>query len=103
MINEIKPLKVPYCQKILPLVYDDSLSYYEAICKFQSKLNEIINITNGLINGGIDEAIDKYFNSVMIDAIYNEQTETIILKKELIVGDGVHTYSAETKTMTISE
>ena len=38
MINEIKPLKVPYCQKILPLVYDDSLSYYEAICKFQSKL-----------------------------------------------------------------
>ena len=22
-----------YCQKVLPLVYDDSLSYYETICK----------------------------------------------------------------------
>ena len=103
MYNEIKLLKVPYCQKILPLVYDESLSYYEAICKFQSKLNEIINVTNEFISGGIDEAIDKYFNNVMIDAIYDEQTETIILKKELIVGDGVHVYSAETKTMTISE
>ena len=30
-----------WCQKILPLVYDDSLSYYETICKVVDKLNEI--------------------------------------------------------------
>ena len=37
-----------YCQKILPLVYDDSLSYYETICKVAAKLNEVVNVTNGI-------------------------------------------------------
>lgn len=34
------------CQKVLPLVYDDSLSYYEVLCKVQHKLNELIEINN---------------------------------------------------------
>lgn len=32
-----------YCQKILPVVYDDSLSYYEFLCKIAEKLNEVID------------------------------------------------------------
>ena len=32
----------PYCQKVLPLVYDESLSYYEQVCKLRQKINEII-------------------------------------------------------------
>ena len=28
--------------KIIPLVYDDSLSYYEFLCKVMQKLNEVI-------------------------------------------------------------
>lgn len=35
-------LNYPYCQHVLPLVYDDSLSYYEVLCKITSKINEII-------------------------------------------------------------
>ena len=35
-----------WCQRVLPAVYDDSLSYYEAVCKMGSKLNEIIAIVN---------------------------------------------------------
>lgn len=31
-----------WCFKVLPLVYDDSLSYYEVLCKCIAKLNEII-------------------------------------------------------------
>ena len=31
-----------WCFKILPLVYDDSLSYYELLCKVVAKLNEVI-------------------------------------------------------------
>lgn len=32
---------------ILPIVYDDTLSYYEQLCKFSNKLNEVIeNINN---------------------------------------------------------
>lgn len=35
-----------YCQKVLPAVYDDSLSYYEAVCKLVCKLNEVIEKLN---------------------------------------------------------
>lgn len=31
-----------WCQKVLPLVYDESLSYYEVLCKVRYKLNELI-------------------------------------------------------------
>lgn len=36
------------CQKVLPLVYDESLSYYEVLCKVQQKLNELIKINNNI-------------------------------------------------------
>ena len=41
----IRPFRF-WCQKVLPLVYDDSLSYYEVLCKMKEKLNEIIAETN---------------------------------------------------------
>lgn len=31
-----------WCHKVLPLVYDESLSYYEVLCKVRDKLNELI-------------------------------------------------------------
>lgn len=35
-----------WCQKILPAVYDDSLSYYELLAKVVQKLNEVIDELN---------------------------------------------------------
>lgn len=35
-----------WCQKVLPAVYDDSLSYYELLCKVIDKLNEVIEVAN---------------------------------------------------------
>lgn len=35
-----------WCQKVLPAVYDDSLSYYELLCKVIDKLNEVIKQSN---------------------------------------------------------
>ena len=35
-----------WCQKVLPLVYDDSLSYYELLCKVVGKLNELAENQN---------------------------------------------------------
>lgn len=35
-----------WCQKVLPLVYDNSLSYYEVLCKVTHKLNELIDALN---------------------------------------------------------
>lgn len=35
-----------WCQTVLPAVYDDSLSYYELLCKISEKLNELITKDN---------------------------------------------------------
>lgn len=46
--------KLPYfrywCQKIIPLVYDDSLSYYEILCKVVSYINNLITDNNQMID-----------------------------------------------------
>lgn len=41
----VKPMRNWY-QKVLPLVYDDSLSYYEAIERMVAKLNELVEVIN---------------------------------------------------------
>lgn len=35
-----------YCQKVLPAVYDDSLSYYEVLCKLTDTVNKFISAGN---------------------------------------------------------
>ena len=42
---DMKPLAF-WCQKVLPLTFDDSLSYYEQLCKLANKLNEVIEELN---------------------------------------------------------
>lgn len=69
--------------KILPLTYDDSLSYYEQVCKLTTKMNEIIDFINTGANEALKEYIDTQFNNLIINAIYNENTETITLKKDV--------------------
>lgn len=81
-MNKINNIPYYRCQKILPLVYDDSLSYYENLCKLTSKMNEIIDDINDGFEALIPQKIDEFFNKIMIDAIYNESEETIYLKKK---------------------
>lgn len=45
MLSDVSKLKV-WVQQVLPLVYDDSLSYYEVLAKVVAKLNEQIGLTN---------------------------------------------------------
>ena len=35
-----------WCQKVLPAVYDDSLSYYELLCKVLKWLEDLTEVTN---------------------------------------------------------
>lgn len=39
-----------WCQSVLPLVYDDSLSYYEVLCKVVKYINELIDSDKEIIN-----------------------------------------------------
>ena len=73
-IGTIKPLRF-FSQKVLPLVYDDSLSYYEVLSKVTQKLNELITAFNDEVIDMIKEAVNKFFVSTM----YNYQTETITI------------------------
>lgn len=67
MNETIKTLRF-YCQKVLPLVYDDSLSYYELLCKVCAKLNEVITAQNG-IPEYIEKKIKEYIESGDINVI----------------------------------
>lgn len=70
-----------WCHKILPLVYDDSLSYYEVLCKTSTKLNEVIDSTNGLLNAwntyknDIDKAFGDY--TAGLDKKFDDLTDKI--------------------------
>ena len=43
-----------WCQKVLPLVYDDSLSYYEVLCKCVNYINKLID-DNKLIVDDVEQ------------------------------------------------
>lgn len=67
-----------WCQKVLPLVYDDSLSYLEVLCKIKYKMNEIIDNANTT-----NETIQELKNAV---AKINEWIENLDTKyiKEIV-------------------
>lgn len=68
-------------QKILPLVYDDSISYYEQVCKLTQKVNELVEFMNNQSMDIIQSYINEQFDNLMINAIYDPSTETIALEK----------------------
>lgn len=47
-MQEIKCFKF-WCQKVLPVVYDDSLSYYELLCKVVKYINDLIDSDKEII------------------------------------------------------
>lgn len=67
-----------WCQKVLPLVYDDSLSYYEVLCKLVTyvnglrddvlKLGEDVTALNNLYNE-LAQLVDDYFNRGVQDSV----------------------------------
>ena len=85
--NIIPNVKIPakvdsfrfWCQKVLPLVYDDSLSYYELLCKVVNYLNNVINDVNAL---GTDiENITDAFNE--LQNYINNYFSTLDVQKEI--------------------
>lgn len=77
MTNEFKAITQlhAWCQKVLPLVYDESLSYYELLCKVLKKLNDLIE-NNNLLPQYILDLIKEYvngeeFQKIMADLLSN--------------------------------
>ena len=74
-----KIIPCTYTQKVIPLAFDESLSYYEQICRINKKVNELISIFNEQLTQDLQKYIDEKFNEIMINAMYDAQTETLIL------------------------
>ena len=66
---------------IIPLEYDESLSYMEWLIQLTKNQNEMSKLLSGNIYSLIEEYIDKRFDNLMINATYNEETETIYFRK----------------------
>ena len=84
-MNNIKPFRF-WCQKVLPLAYDDSLSYYELLCKVVAKLNEVVDNENQLNETfqQLKEWVENYFDSIdfqqMVNNKLDEMTENGVLE-----------------------
>lgn len=61
----IEPVKF-WCQKVLPLVYDNSLSYYEVLCKLVDYLNQVIDALNTQ-----DEDLKQYVDNAISNLTEN--------------------------------
>ena len=64
--------------KVLPLVYDDSISYYEEVCRLVKKINELVDALN---NASLD--ILKEANSYTDAQIANARSEFDAKVKEI--------------------
>ena len=98
-----------WCQKVLPLVYDDSLSYYELLCKVVYKLNELVENQNnlsdeikqvaqdlnnfknqvpGMIEAKVQEWLDNYITTHGLVNHVNGMTGDVVLKKLTATTEG---------------
>lgn len=78
-----------WCFKVLPLVYDDSLSYYEVLCKMRDKLNEMIESMNDLNEtveqmqdaiGQIQSWIDNFDASIITEWLNDNLAKMIFVE-----------------------
>lgn len=75
-----------WCQQVLPLVYDDSLSYYEVLCKVVDYLNHVIKDQNKLICNveelekdlRVVQAWIDDFDTGLIEQVINEYIATFV-------------------------
>ena len=70
-----------WCQKVLPLVYDDSLSYYEVLCKVVDYLNHMMDDVNVVVNDYAELKKELEVVRNWIDNFSSEYLEKLIAEK----------------------
>ena len=80
---DVKPFRF-WCQKVLPTVYDDSLSYYELLCKVVAILNQVIDDmdkveqnTDALLGAyeQLQEYVNTYFDNLDLTEIVDAELD----------------------------
>lgn len=76
-----------WCQKILPAVYDDSLSYYELLNKVVAKLNEVIEQSNEQTDAirelqdlftQLHDYVEHYFDNLDVQEEINHKLDVMV-------------------------
>ena len=74
-----------WCQKVLPLVYDDELSYYELLCKVVDYLNKTMQDVSILHDGftTLKNFVDNYFDNLDVQNEINNKLDEMVISGEL--------------------
>ena len=90
-MNDLRPFRF-WCQKVLPLVYDDSLSYYELLCKVIDYLNMTMENVNNLSENFVElqnafntlkKYVENYFNNLNVQEEINKKLDEMAKSGEL--------------------
>ena len=82
-VTELKPFRY-WCQKVLPLVFDDTLSYYELLCKVVDYLNNTMTDVNTLATDvenlhtayvELQSYVDHYFDNLDVQNEINNKLD----------------------------
>lgn len=76
--KDLRPFRF-WCQKVLPLVYDDSLSYYELLCKVIDYLNKTMEDV-GVLEGDVTGLHEAY---VKLQSWVNDYFSTLDIQEEI--------------------
>ena len=105
-----------WCQKVLPLVYDDSLSYYELLCKVVDYLNktmedvetlhgDVTNIHQAYVE--LQSYVNNYFSTLDVQEEINKKLDVMasdgslsILLKAIIGNNSLPKFVDSTSDMT---
>lgn len=83
--RDLSPFRF-WCQKVLPLVYDDSLSYYELLCKVVDYLNktmEDVTVLESDVTGlhdayvQLQDYVNDYFSSLDVQQEINNKLDVM--------------------------
>lgn len=79
-MSELRPFRF-WCQKVLPLVYDDSLSYYEMLCKVVEYLNNTISDVNKVSKEfeTLYNYVHDYFKNLNIQEEINVKLDEMVI------------------------
>lgn len=117
--KDLQPFRF-WCQKVLPLVYDDSLSYYELLCKVVDYLNKTMEDV-GTLEGDVtnlhkayeqlQDYVNNYFNTLdvqeeinnKLDLMANNGTLNILLQMHARMVLPSNDASGKTDTLNIQK
>lgn len=117
--KDLQPFRF-WCQKVLPLVYDDSLSYYELLCKtidYLNKTMEDVDTLEGDVTNlhkayeQLQDYVNNYFNTLdvqeeinnKLDLMANNGTLNILLQMHARMVLPSNDVSGKTDTLNIQK